>query len=202
MESYATKIFDTEPESLWSTYKHRRRELGRNQPETAAASSEFIHIKSIYKIYSRVTQVQYEHALISLFNETPNPLPEYLREHKTSFPIVGPLKLSDNTLIHMKTQMTEVLKYAFCFVHTAKVQRGPVKHQKFNGNMDKLHLTNIEEVTIFKALGSSSSAGPNGIHLSVLKHCAEETTIVLITKNVPTCAVDKSEAVTTFRSDS
>ena len=174
-------------ELQWTKFKYVRRTFGRQSEEAQAELETYRGLNHQYRNYSRNRQAAYEQKLIDLLPEAPKLFHGYLRERKKGCPSIGPLRDSAGTLIQTNCGMAEIFADAFSSVYVSEIPANPHPYQSTEAQMGEITISYEIVKQILENLSPSSSAGADGVHPSVLCHCAEVIALplsIIIAKSV------------------
>ena len=163
----------TQRVNQWKKYKHVRRIYGRQSTEADTELAEYQRLNHLYRNFSRIKQANYEQKLIDLLTEAPKLFHSYLRERKKGCPSVGPLRDSTGSLEQSNSGMSELFVDAFASVFVPTVPVNPHQYQQTNSQMLNVNVSYEAVKMVLEGLSPSSSAGADGIHPSVLRHCSD-----------------------------
>ena len=176
----------------WKNYKHKRNHLSRNHQDTVEAWELYNTINLQYRNFTRNNQRSYEERLADILPVAPKALHGYLRERKKGCPSVGPLKNQEGILVSDPQEMADILVEAFASVYVENLPQNPSVHQTSPSQMDDI-VVGVEEVLkVLSNLDPSSALGPDGIHNTLLKRCAQSLVaplVILISKSLTTTVI-------------
>jgi len=93
---------------------------------------------------------------------------------------VGPLRSHAGELVTDESGMGEIFVQAFSSVFVREIPSEVFPFQTFDGYMEDVMLEYGSLKEILKNLDASTSAGMDGVHPSILKHCADTVAVPLL----------------------
>ena len=163
----------------WLNFKECRRVHGRGDTETLAAWSRFSDSNQQIKSYSVNSQRNYEGTLAQQIKKSPKLFHAYLKHRRVGRPSVGPLKMSDGTLIDDPKLMSECFANAFSEVFSSSVPSAPAPNQICTGSFDIINVSPDDVSKALRSLDSNSSMGGDNIHPRLLKSLSEQLSVPL-----------------------
>ena len=161
-----------ERKSCWREYITARRTYGRESLEAQLNLSNYNRLNHQYRNYARYRQCIYEKKLADLIPEAPKLFHAYLRERKKGCPSVGPLKDEDGILVQEGYGMSELFADSFSSVYVEADPVEPHPSQVSEAHMEDLLVSYDMVLNVLLSLSPTSSSGADGIHPSILRHCA------------------------------
>ena len=177
---------------LWNIFKHNKDQLGRNHQDALEALDVYKAINRQYRYYTINNQKSYEERLADIIPEAPKALHGYLRERKKGCPTVGPLKNQAGDLVSDPQVMADILVRAFASVYVENLPTNPSIHQTASSRMNDIVVGVDEVLKVLSNLDPSSALGPDGIHNTLLKRCAQSLVaplLILISKSLATSVI-------------
>ena len=177
---------------LWRIFLHKRDQLGRNHQDTLEAWDIYRAINRQYNYYTINTQKSYEERLADIIPEAPKALHGYLRERKKGCPSVGPLKNQGGNLVGHPQEMANILVGAFASVYVENLPSNPSIHQTSSSQMNDIVIGVDEVLKVLSNLDPSSALGPDGMHNTLLKRCAQSLVaplVIIISKSLATSVI-------------
>ena len=156
----------------WRAYIAARRAHGRQSLEAQLKLSDYSRLNHQYRNYARYRQSSYEKKLADLIPEAPKLFHAYLRERKKGCPSVGPLKDEEGLLVQGAYEMSELFADSFSSVYVEVDPDEPYPFQICDASMEALSVSYDAVLDVLLSLSPTSSSGPDGIHPSILRHCA------------------------------
>ena len=109
--------------------------------------------------------------MIDRVKEAPKLFPSYIQRKKKGRPSVGPLKLSDGSIISDCTDMSNAFVNAFASVFVEDIPLHPAPAQHLNYEMGEIHFSAEMLRDALLSLNANSSMSPDDLHPQLLKYC-------------------------------
>ena len=159
---------------LWTAFKEARRKFGHQSPLAQQLLESFQEVNFQYRNFELFARAKYELELVNCIDDAPKRFHSYIRNKKVGCPSVGPLRLPSGEITDSPHEMAEIFAGAFASVFVPEDPGNPARFQFYPGTMDMITISHEDVFNVLTALDTHSSAGPDGLHPSLLKHCAEE----------------------------
>ena len=163
----------------WRMYKDCRMAHGRYHTITLTAFAEFKRRNDEVKRYAIDSQKKYELKLSTQIDTNPKLFHAYIKHKKVGKPVVGPLRISNDSLTDDPSAMANIFVTSFASVFSIDSPNNPCDNQICENTIDDLSVSPEQVRDTLASLNPNSSMGEDGMHPRLLKALANELCVPL-----------------------